>query len=203
MFGAASEAFSQKNINCSIAESIERFAPVAKAARDAGMRVRGAISCCLGCPYQGEVKPEAVGHVARLMHDIGVHHIGVADTIGVGTPAATQRAMERLAGIGDEVAVATTPRQALANVYASLQLGIRRRTHVSRVSRVPVFERCDRQRSTEDASTCCTSSHCDWRDSKVADAGGHFRTARPATGSVLHGPCIEDPWPHTSIVAEC
>ena len=94
VFGAASEAFSQKNINCSIAESIERFAPVTKAARDAGMRVRGVISCCLGCPYQGEVTPDAVGHVTRLMRDIGVHHVGIADTIGVGTPAATQRAME-------------------------------------------------------------------------------------------------------------
>ena len=86
VFGAASEAFSQKNINCSIAESIERFASVARAARDAGMKVRGAISCCLGCPYQGEVKPGAVGYVAKLMHGIGVQHVGVADTIGVGTP---------------------------------------------------------------------------------------------------------------------
>jgi hydroxymethylglutaryl-CoA lyase len=128
VFGAASEAFSQKNINCSIAESIERFAPVAKAARDAGMRVRGAISCCLGCPYQGEVKPEAVGYVARLLHDIGVHHIGVADTIGVGTPAATQRAMEAALAVYpvDEVSghFHDTYGQALANVYASLELGI-------------------------------------------------------------------------------
>jgi hydroxymethylglutaryl-CoA lyase len=128
VFGAASEAFSQKNINCSIAESIERFAPVARAARDAGMRVRGAISCCLGCPYQGEVKPEMVGHVARLMHDIGVHHIGVADTIGVGTPAATQRAMEAALAVYPVNEVSghfhDTYGQALANVYASLELGI-------------------------------------------------------------------------------
>ena len=128
VFGAASEAFSQRNINCSIAESIERFAPVARAARDAGMRVRGAISCALGCPYQGEVKPEAVGYVAKLMLDIGVHHIGVADTIGVATPVATQRAMEAALAVYplDEVSghFHDTYGQALANVYASLELGV-------------------------------------------------------------------------------
>jgi len=128
VFGAASEAFSQKNINCSIAESIERFAPVARAARDAGMRVRGAISCALGCPYQGKVDPDAVTYVARLMHDIGVHHIGVADTIGVGTPVATQRALQAALAVYpvDEVSghFHDTYGQALANVYASLELGI-------------------------------------------------------------------------------
>ena len=128
VFGAASEAFSRKNINCSIAESIERFAPVTRAARDAGMRVRGVISCCLGCPYQGEVSPEAVGHVTRLMRDIGVHHVGIADTIGVGTPAATQRAMEAALAVFPLSEVSghfhDTYGQALANVYASLELGI-------------------------------------------------------------------------------
>ena len=128
VFGAASEAFSQKNINCSIAESIERFAPVARAARDAGMKVRGAISCCLGCPYQGEVKPEAVGYVARLMHGIGVQHVGVADTIGVGTPGATQRAMEAALAVYPIEEVSghfhDTYGMALANVYASLEMGI-------------------------------------------------------------------------------
>jgi hydroxymethylglutaryl-CoA lyase len=93
VFGSASEAFSQKNINCSIAESIERFRPVVAAARQHGMHVRGAISCALGCPYQGEVGPDAVKYVAQLMHEIGVQHIGVADTIGVGTPEKTKRAM--------------------------------------------------------------------------------------------------------------
>ena len=128
VFGAASEAFSQRNINCSIAESIERFGPVARAALDAGMRVRGAISCCLGCPYQGEVKPEAVGYVARLMRDIGVQHVGVADTIGVGTPGATQRAMEAALAVFPIGEVSghfhDTYGMALANVYASLELGI-------------------------------------------------------------------------------
>ncbi|MBK6652022.1 MAG: hydroxymethylglutaryl-CoA lyase [Betaproteobacteria bacterium] len=94
VFGAASEAFSQKNINCSIAESIERFRPVAQAARDKGIYVRGAISCTVGCPYEGEIAPERVELVARLMKDIGVQHVGVADTIGVGTPLKVQRAME-------------------------------------------------------------------------------------------------------------
>jgi hydroxymethylglutaryl-CoA lyase len=128
VFGAASEAFSQKNINCSIAESIERFRPVVAAARAAGMRVRGAISCALGCPYQGEVKPEAVGYVAKLMRDIGVQHCGVADTIGVGTPAAVQRAMEAALAVYPVADVSghfhDTFGQALANVYACLELGI-------------------------------------------------------------------------------
>ena len=128
VFGAASEAFSQKNINCSIAESLERFASVARAARDAGMKVRGAISCCLGCPYQGEVKPGAVGYVAKLMHGIGVQHVGVADTIGVGTPGATKRALEAALAVYplDEVSghFHDTYGMALANVYASLELGV-------------------------------------------------------------------------------
>jgi hydroxymethylglutaryl-CoA lyase len=128
VFGAASEAFSRKNINCSIAESIERFAPVCAAARTHGIRTRGAISCALGCPYQGEVKPEAVGYVARLMKDIGVEHIGVADTIGVGTPRATQRAMEAALAVYDVADVSghfhDTYGQALANIYACLEMGI-------------------------------------------------------------------------------
>jgi len=128
VFGAASEAFSQKNINCSIAESIERFRPVAQAAREHGIHVRGAISCALGCPYQGEVKPEAVAYVARLMRDIGVQHIGVADTIGVGTPRATQAAMEAALGVYDLADVSghfhDTYGQALANIYACLEMGI-------------------------------------------------------------------------------
>ena len=128
VFGAASEAFSQRNINCSIAESIERFRPVAAAAREAGMHVRGAISCALGCPYQGEVEPEAVAYVAKLMRDIGVQHVGVADTIGVGTPAAVQRAMEAALGVYPVADVSghfhDTYGQALANVYACLELGV-------------------------------------------------------------------------------
>ena len=94
VFGAASEAFSQRNINCSIAESMERFAPVVKAARDRGIYVRGAISTAVGCPYEGDVAPERVELVARLMKEIGVQHCGVADTIGVGTAKKVQRAME-------------------------------------------------------------------------------------------------------------
>jgi hydroxymethylglutaryl-CoA lyase len=94
VFGSASEAFSQKNINCSIAESIERFAPVVAAARALGIHVRGAMSCTVGCPYEGDVAPEAVGRLAGLMAGIGVQHIGVADTIGVGLPQQVQRAVE-------------------------------------------------------------------------------------------------------------
>ena len=128
VFGAASEAFSQKNINCSIAESIERFRPVTRAALDAGMRVRGAISCCLGCPYQGEVSADEVERVVVLMKAIGVDHCGIADTIGVGTPRRVQTAMERalkhfpLAEVSGHFH--DTYGQSLANIYACLELGI-------------------------------------------------------------------------------
>jgi hydroxymethylglutaryl-CoA lyase len=128
VFGAASEAFSQKNINCSIAESIERFAPVVAAARAAGIHVRGAISCTVGCPYEGEIAPDRVGLVARLMKDIGVQHIGVADTIGVGTPQKVQRAMEAALQVYplDEVSghFHDTYGQALANTLATLEMGV-------------------------------------------------------------------------------
>ena len=128
VFGAASEAFSQKNINCSIAESMERFAPVVQAARDAGIYVRGAMSCALGCPYQGEVAPERVSYLAGLMKGIGVQHVGVADTIGVGTPRKVQRAMEATLKhfAIDDVSghFHDTYGQALANTLSSLQLGV-------------------------------------------------------------------------------
>ena len=128
VFGAASEAFSQRNINCSIAESIERFAPVVEAAKAKGIYVRGAISVAVGCPYEGEVAPERVELVARLMKQIGVQHIGVADTIGVGTPVKVQRAMEaalkhfELDDISGHFH--DTYGQALGNTLASLEMGI-------------------------------------------------------------------------------
>lgn len=128
VFGAASEAFSRKNINCSIAESIERFAPVVAAAREAGVKVRGALSCAVACPYEGEVHPDRVEFVARLMKQIGVQHLGVADTIGVGTPRRVQAALERALKHYpiDEVSghFHDTYGQAAANVYASLELGV-------------------------------------------------------------------------------
>ena len=128
VFGAASEAFSQRNINCSIAESIERFAPVVAAARAANIQVRGAISCALGCPYEGEVPASQVELVARLMKDIGVQRVDVADTIGVGTPLKVQRAIEAtLAHFGiDDVSghFHDTYGQALANTYAALEMGV-------------------------------------------------------------------------------
>ena len=128
VFGAASEAFSQRNINCSIAESIERFAPVVAAARENGIYVRGAMSCTVGCPYEGEIAPEAVARLAGLMRGIGVQHIGVADTIGVGTPVKVQRAIEAtLQHFGiDEISghFHDTYGQALGNTLASLELGV-------------------------------------------------------------------------------
>jgi hydroxymethylglutaryl-CoA lyase len=128
VFGAASEAFSHRNINCSIAESIERFAPVVAAARNVGIHVRGAISCAVGCPYEGEVAPERVDLVARLMKEIGVQHVGVADTIGVGTPVKVQRAMEAALKhyAIDDVSghFHDTYGQALGNTLAALQMGV-------------------------------------------------------------------------------
>ena len=128
VFGAASEAFSQRNINCSIEESIERFRPVAAAALAAGVRVRGAISCALGCPYQGEVSLDDVERVVRLMKAIGVQHVGVADTIGVGTPrraqAALERALKHYATPDVSGHFHDTYGQALANIYACLELGV-------------------------------------------------------------------------------
>ncbi len=128
VFGAASEAFSQRNINCSIAESVERFAPVVALAHERGLKVRAAVSCALGCPYQGEVSADEVEHVVRLMKAIGVDHCGIADTIGVGTPKRVQAAMERalkhfpLAEVSGHFH--DTYGQALVNIYACLEMGI-------------------------------------------------------------------------------
>jgi hydroxymethylglutaryl-CoA lyase len=128
IFSAASEAFAQKNINCTIAESIERFLPVAKAAKDAGIRVRGSISCSLGCPYQGEVPVSSVVDVIQRMADLGCDEIDIADTIGVGTAGRVKTVMEaaaatfpidRLSGHFHD-----TYGQALANIVASLEVGI-------------------------------------------------------------------------------
>jgi hydroxymethylglutaryl-CoA lyase len=128
VFAAASEAFSQRNINCSIAESIERFAPVVAAARAAGIYVRGAMSCAVGCPYEGEVTPQQVSRLAALMKGIGVQHIGVADTIGVGTPRKVQAAMEATLKHYDIDDVSghfhDTYGQALANTVVSLEMGV-------------------------------------------------------------------------------
>lgn len=128
VFGAASETFSRKNINCGIAESLERFRPVVEAAKAAGVRVRGYISCVAGCPYEGDVKPAAVARVASELYGMGCYEISLGDTIGVGTPrkigtmietVAKKVPMRRLAGHYHD-----TYGQALANIYASLELGV-------------------------------------------------------------------------------
>ena len=129
IFGAASEAFSRKNINCSIAESLDRFRPVVKQASESGMKVRGYISCVLGCPYEGDIAPARVAEVAAALHEMGCYEVSLGDTIGVGTPAsanamieacAARVPVERLAGHYHD-----TYGQALANIYASLELGVR------------------------------------------------------------------------------
>ncbi len=128
VFGAASEAFSQKNINCSMAESIERFAPVVEAALAAGMKVRGAMSCTVGCPYEGDIAPERVADLAGLMKSIGVQRVDVADTIGVGTPRRIQQAIDATLQYYDIDHISghfhDTYGQALANTLAALELGV-------------------------------------------------------------------------------
>lgn len=129
IFGSASETFSQKNINCSIDESIERFAPVAAAAKTQGIKVRGVISCTVGCPYEGEIDPNKVAYVTKRLVEIGAEQIGIADTIGVGTPIKVQRALQAALEHTDISAISghfhDTYGQALSNTLAALQMGVR------------------------------------------------------------------------------
>jgi hydroxymethylglutaryl-CoA lyase len=129
VFAAASEGFSRANINCSVAESLERFKPVVARARADGIRVRGYVSCVLGCPYDGEVKPQAVVEVAKALWDLGCYEISLGDTIGVGTP---RKAREMLRAVAGDVPAAhlamhfhDTYGQALANLYAGMEEGVR------------------------------------------------------------------------------
>ncbi len=128
VFAAATEAFSRRNINCSIEESIERFRPVVEAAHANRLRVRGALSCAVGCPYQGEVSADEVERVVELFKAIGVDHCSIADTIGVGTPRKVQAAMERALKHYPLHEVSghfhDTYGQAIGNVYACLQMGV-------------------------------------------------------------------------------
>jgi hydroxymethylglutaryl-CoA lyase len=128
VFGAASEAFSRRNINCSIDESIERFRPVVQLALAQGIKVRAAVSCAVGCPYQGEVSPDEVERVVVGMKALGVQHCGIADTIGVGTPRKVRAAMERALKHFPVENVSghfhDTYGQALVNIYACLELGV-------------------------------------------------------------------------------
>ena len=128
VFGAASESFSQRNINCSIAESLERFSHVADMALSAGLKVRGYVSCVLGCPYEGEIAPAAVAHVAEALIGMGCYEVSLGDTIGIGTPAKAQRMVEAVADKVDMQHLAAhfhdTYGQALANLLAVLELGI-------------------------------------------------------------------------------
>ncbi|SDN24924.1 hydroxymethylglutaryl-CoA lyase [Vreelandella arcis] len=128
VFGAASEAFSQKNINCSIAESLARFEPVLKRAQEAGVRVRGYVSCVLGCPYEGDIVPSQVANVAKALYDMGCYEISLGDTIGVGTPLAAKRMIEATRQYVPIEHLAAhfhdTYGMALANLYAVLEEGV-------------------------------------------------------------------------------
>ncbi|KAF0312902.1 Hydroxymethylglutaryl-CoA lyase, mitochondrial [Amphibalanus amphitrite] len=129
VFGAASEAFSRRNINCSIEESFARFQPVVEAAREAGLRVRGYVSCVCGCPYEGAVRPSAVAAVARRLHKLGCYEISLGDTIGVGTPGVVRAMLEAVQREVPASALAIhchdTYGQALANILTALQMGVR------------------------------------------------------------------------------
>ncbi len=128
VFGAASEAFSQKNINCSIAESLERFTPVMKLAKENHLKVRGYVSCVLGCPYDGEIAPEKVAEVAKALYDMGCYEISLGDTIGVGTPLKAKAMIHAVAKVVPIEKLAAhfhdTYGQALANIYAVLEEGV-------------------------------------------------------------------------------
>jgi hydroxymethylglutaryl-CoA lyase len=128
VFGAASEAFSQKNINCSIAESLARFAPVIEAAKKADVLVRGYVSCALGCPYQGPIAPAAVAEVAWALYEMGCYEISLGDTIGAGTPVATKKMLEAVAKRVPLKKLAghyhDTYGMAIANIFASMQVGV-------------------------------------------------------------------------------
>lgn len=129
IFGAASELFSKKNINCSVDESLQRFDEVMKAAKEAGIPVRGYVSCVLGCPYEGKVAPEKVAHVAKRLYDMGCYEISLGDTIGVGTPGAMTLMLNAVTKEVPVNALAVhchdTYGQALANIFVALQMGIR------------------------------------------------------------------------------
>ncbi|KPB77409.1 hydroxymethylglutaryl-CoA lyase [Pseudomonas cannabina] len=128
VFAAASEAFSQRNLNCSISESLERFAPIMAAARLHGLRVRGYVSCVLGCPYEGNVSPEQVASVANELHAMGCYEISLGDTIGIGTPGAARALFNAVAAHIPRSKLAghfhDTYGQALVNIYAGLEEGI-------------------------------------------------------------------------------
>ncbi len=128
VFAAASESFSRTNINCSIAESLERFAPVMAGARAAGLPVRGYVSCVLGCPYEGDIAPDAVAEVAGRLLDMGCWEISLGDTIGTGTPGKAQAMIAAVAGRVPLERIAVhfhdTYGQALANILAALEMGV-------------------------------------------------------------------------------
>jgi hydroxymethylglutaryl-CoA lyase len=128
VFGSASESFSQRNINCSIEESFDRFAPVVERARGHGLRVRGYVSCVLGCPYEGDIAPETVARVASRLFAMGCYEISLGDTIGTGTPT---KALKLIEGVASEIPLESlalhyhdTYGQALANILACLELGV-------------------------------------------------------------------------------
>ena len=128
VFGAASEAFSQKNINCSIAESLERFRPLVEAAKAADVKVRGYVSCVLGCPYQGDVPPNAVAEVALALFEMGCYEVSLGDTIGSGTPEKTKTMIEAVVRRMPLKKIAghfhDTWGMGIANIYAALQMGV-------------------------------------------------------------------------------
>lgn len=128
IFGAASQSFSQKNINCSIEESLERFAPIMEAAKKANIKVRGYVSCVLGCPYEGDIEPEQVALVAEKLLAMGCYEISLGDTVGVGNPASVTKMIQAVSARVPVEKLAVhfhdTYGQALTNIYAALQLGV-------------------------------------------------------------------------------
>lgn len=178
IFGAASEQFSQKNINCSIEESLQRFQPVAQAAAEAGIKLRGYVSCVLGCPYQGRVSPVEVVKVCEKMLELGCYEISLGDTIGVGTPGSTQKLLDELQGVIPFNRLAVhfhdTYGQALANILVALD--------VSRAAVLHAFG-CAARLLNDLSLRTCTQAGITVIDSSTSGLGG-CPYAKGASGNV-------------------
>ena len=183
VFASASEGFSRANINCSVAESIERFKPVMARARADGIKVRGYVSCVLGCPFDGEVKPQAVVDVAKTLWDLGCYEISLGDTIGVGTPLKARQLLRAVAGTVPMANLAMhfhdTYGQALANLYAGMEEGVPRdRFRRRRPRRLPLRARRHRQcRDRGRGLHAGGHGHCDRRRYDKTGGGDQRRSA--------------------------
>jgi hydroxymethylglutaryl-CoA lyase len=193
VFASASEGFSRANINCSVAESIERFKPVIISAKADGIKVRGYISCVLGCPFDGDVKPQAVVGVARTLWELGCYEVSLGDTIGVGTPVKARHLLCAVAGSVPMANLAMhfhdTYGQALANLYAGMEEGARViDTAAGGLGGCPLRARRHRQ-CRHRGRGLYVGGHGDRDGCGYAEAGGGHQRDQPADRSAAGEPC--------------